>query len=118
MTVGVLAPYRRQGLASKLVQQVISAAEATHRPPVADVYPIKAKEGDKKKGAASTVAAAKKAIVTELYLHVQTSNDESRLFWEGHGFQVTVRRHVCILVAFYLTLGTIAGNCQGLLSQN
>lgn len=92
MTLGVLAPYRRQGLATKLVQKVISAAEATHRPPIAEVYSIKEKAGTIKKKPAADVS---KAVVTELYLHVQVSNDEARTFWEGNGFKMTVRESRC-----------------------
>lgn len=95
MTLGILAPYRRQGLASKLINQIIQAAEATHRPPVAEVYKIKPKEElverKSQRGVQVPVAVViKKAIVTQLYLHVQVSNEEAKKFWEGNGFKVTV----------------------------
>lgn len=118
MTLGVLAPCqyrrphylthtevvttmtdRRQGLASKLVRHIIEMAEASHRPPVAQVYKIKLsekdKEAQKKATRSATTAAASgtvesKPLVTALYLHVQLGNDEAKAFWEGHGFRVTV----------------------------
>lgn len=113
-----------------MLRHVIAAAEATHRPPVAEVYKIKEKEElvERKRGAAAPVAAVpKKAVVTSMYLHVQTSNDEAKTFWEGHGFKVTVS--LCLFPALRslppsiadapLTLSSIyAGYGARLLSQD
>lgn len=113
MTLGVLAPYRRQGLASQLISQVIAAAEATHRPPVAEAYKIKPKEElvETRKTRAPTpvVLAPKKAVVTQLYLHVQVSNEEAKNFWEGNGFKVTVS---CILSSSFFRTVLIRGSMR------
>jgi N-alpha-acetyltransferase 50 len=104
MTLGVLSPYRRQGLASKLVQHVIHEAEASLAPApavVAAEEPAskKAKGEEKDKDAAKEKKKEEKeevvkprARIESLYLHVQVSNDEAKRFWEKHGFEVTVSR--------------------------
>eukprot|EP00897_Mesotaenium_endlicherianum_P003622 jgi/Mesen1/3288/ME000191S02429 len=58
MTLGVLAPYRRRGIGSKLLRHVLSLCEQD-------------------------------PSVEEIYLHVQTSNDEALEFYKKFGFQVT-----------------------------
>ncbi|KPV75019.1 uncharacterized protein RHOBADRAFT_15208, partial [Rhodotorula graminis WP1] len=60
MTLGVLVPYRHQGLGSKLIHHVLTSAAATHPRPKVD----------------------------SVYLHVQVGNDDARRFWEKWGFQV------------------------------
>lgn len=105
MTLGVLSPYRRQGLATKLVQHVIAEAEASHLPPAAvepkpaaatkEETPASKKAKPEEKVAEKVAEVVKpRARVESLYLHVQVSNDEARAFWEKHGFQVTVRVRV------------------------
>lgn len=58
MTINVLAPYRRRGIASVLLNHVLSEA-------------------------------AKDETIIEAYLHVQTSNDEAKKFYESRGFVQT-----------------------------
>ncbi|KAM0791583.1 hypothetical protein ACM66B_006027 [Microbotryomycetes sp. NB124-2] len=115
MTLGVLSPYRRQGLASKLIRHVIQAAEQSHHQQskadtkattngtngsVKDTAPSagKKQKKDKKDGVAADIdkkaedttdAQSKPApIIESIYLHVQTSNEDARQFWEKHGFEV------------------------------
>ncbi|CAI7744624.1 unnamed protein product [Closterium sp. NIES-53] len=59
MTLGVLAPYRRLGIGSLLLQHVLSQCEA---------------EG---------------SGVREVYLHVQTNNEEAIAFYARFGFAIT-----------------------------
>lgn len=76
-----------------MVRQIIAAAEASHRPPVAEVYKIKPseKEADKKKQSEKAVLPPPRPVVESLYLHVQVSNTEATAFWLSHGFKITVR---------------------------
>ena len=60
MTIGVLAAYRRRNIGRKLLQRMLDKVEAGE-----DVL------GD----------------VTEIYLHVQTSNDAALAFYHGQGFE-------------------------------
>ncbi|ORY84135.1 hypothetical protein BCR35DRAFT_303206 [Leucosporidium creatinivorum] len=99
MTLGVLSPYRRQGLASKLVQHVIQEAEASLAlapAPVAAEEPAskktkgEEKDAKEKKKEEKEEVSKPRARVESLYLHVQVSNDEAKRFWEKHGFEVTV----------------------------
>lgn len=114
MTLGVLSPYRRQGLASMLVKHVIKEAEASLAEVAAGAEKeekkddaavtskkvkvngvSKEKEDDKekeeKKEENEVEVVKPRARVESLYLHVQVSNGEARRFWEKNGFQVTVR---------------------------
>ncbi|EGF98575.1 uncharacterized protein MELLADRAFT_40782, partial [Melampsora larici-populina 98AG31] len=59
MTLGVLAPYRRRGLATKLLDHVIQEALKMHLPKL-----------------------------TSVYVHVQFGNDDAKTFYERHGFVV------------------------------
>ncbi|KAH9817695.1 acyl-CoA N-acyltransferase, partial [Melampsora americana] len=59
MTLGVLAPYRRRGLATKLLDHVIQAAVKIRLPKL-----------------------------TSVYVHVQVGNEDAKTFYEGHGFVV------------------------------
>jgi len=59
MTMGILAPYRSRGLGSKSLQNVL-AAVSSHKPKIGRVY-----------------------------LHVQTSNEGAKKFYERHGFLQT-----------------------------
>ncbi|KAL8281151.1 hypothetical protein RQP46_006509 [Phenoliferia psychrophenolica] len=90
MTLGVLRPYRRQGLASKMLQHIIETAEASHRPPPEVVAPPakKAVDPKDKKADKPKPPPAPKPVISSLYLHVQVSNDEARRFWEKNGFKV------------------------------
>lgn len=80
------------------MQHIVSQAEASHLPPVANDIKIKLPTddgGDDKKKKVDKIdkptVVVPRPVVTELYLHVQISNVEARAFWEGHGFEVTVR---------------------------
>lgn len=57
MTIGVLPAYRRQGIASQLLDYVLSEA-------------------------------SKDKSILEVYLHVQTSNQDAKNFYLQHGFEV------------------------------
>ncbi|OBZ86768.1 putative N-acetyltransferase san [Choanephora cucurbitarum] len=59
MTLGILHPYRRLGLASQLIEHIIEYARACSDP-----------------------------IITCLYLHVQTVNEEAIRFYIRHGFRI------------------------------
>ncbi|KAM0752402.1 acyl-CoA N-acyltransferase [Meredithblackwellia eburnea MCA 4105] len=103
MTLGVLTRYRRQGLATKLVQHVLSQAAASHLPPpppppAPEQPPAakKAKTENKEKDDGKEGGAKKKEkkvekpkpVIESVYLHVQVSNDEAKKFWERNGFTV------------------------------
>ena len=63
MVIGVLAPYRRLGLATVLIKHILNTA-----PP-------------------GSVFAGRR--VESIYLHVQTSNEIARAFYERLGFALT-----------------------------
>ncbi|GAA5921655.1 hypothetical protein JCM3775_001748 [Rhodotorula graminis] len=114
MTLGVLAPYRHQGLGSKLIHHVLTSAAATHVPPkpkkpvskpapappatngssakgkkgAAPPPPVLAKKDDKKKDDEDEEEEKPRPKVDSVYLHVQVGNDDARRFWEKWGFQV------------------------------
>ncbi|BGP40524.1 N-acetyltransferase 5 [Rhodotorula kratochvilovae] len=111
MTLGVLAPYRHQGLGSKLIHQALSSAAASHVPPPSAVTsssskptpaPAPAPAKGKKPAPPAKKDAGKekeekkedeevelpKPRVESVYLHVQVGNDEGRRFWEKWGFEV------------------------------
>jgi len=66
MTMGVLAPYRNFSIGTAALDEIILAASSP--PP--------------------TTAAAKQPRITHIYLHVQTSNQDARRFYERSGFKV------------------------------
>jgi N-alpha-acetyltransferase 50 len=63
MTLGVLAPYRRLGIGSKLLEYVLD----------------------------EICANKKYKDLRQVYLHVQVSNDAAIEFYRKHGFEVTER---------------------------
>ncbi|KDN39761.1 hypothetical protein K437DRAFT_258939 [Tilletiaria anomala UBC 951] len=96
MTLGVLAPYRRLGIASNLISHLLTVASSgtivslpdPDAPPSPAPKPApKGKDGDKKKAEAPKVPT-KDYEIESIYLHVQTSNEEARKFYEKHGFKV------------------------------
>ncbi|KAF9114346.1 N-alpha-acetyltransferase 50 [Mortierella sp. AM989] len=60
-TLGVLAPYRRLGLGSKLLAHIMENAE---------------------------LPSSSDPKIAKVYLHVQTNNEEALEFYKKHGFQV------------------------------
>ncbi|BGP16648.1 hypothetical protein JCM10213_000436 [Rhodosporidiobolus nylandii] len=117
MTLGVLAPYRRQGLASQLIHSLLTTAAASHSQPslpaastsasAPTAAPAPAKKGKKPPSPPSASAKGKevekkdekkdekeeeeeepKKRIESVYLHVQVGNDEGRRFWERWGFEV------------------------------
>lgn len=115
MTLGVLAPYRRLGLASRLLSHVLSAAEKTHVPPepdpaapatpavAAETKGVEAgKKGGKKdkkvksdatkpEASAPTATTATPDPVPALgsaYVHVQVGNEDAKTFYAQKGFEV------------------------------
>ncbi|CAO1632830.1 unnamed protein product [Sympodiomycopsis kandeliae] len=80
MTLGVLAPYRRLGIASYLINHILSevtpgsniSLPESNTPPKdkKDPTPIKTKE----------------YLVEKIYLHVQTDNQQGRQFYKNLGF--------------------------------
>ena len=61
MTLGVLAAYRRRGIASKLVKMMLDAVESEEQ----------------------------FADVEEVYLHVQTNNETAISFYSQFGFETS-----------------------------
>lgn len=57
MTLGVLAPYRRLGIGSKLMRHILDLCQQD-------------------------------AAMSDIYLHVQTSNEEALAFYQNFGFEV------------------------------
>ncbi|KAM3578784.1 hypothetical protein VKS41_008802 [Umbelopsis sp. WA50703] len=60
MTLGVLKPYRGQGVGKQLLDHILEHA-----------------------------AKDKDSNITEVYLHVQTTNQEALSFYKNHGFEIT-----------------------------
>ena len=92
MTLGVLAPYRRLGLASKLIAHLLSVAGVGDTVDLVDPTapaptPVKGKDGKETKPDPVT----EQLVVESIYLHVQTGNDEAKAFYEKHGFKETKR---------------------------
>ena len=88
-TLGVLAPYRRQGLATRLLHHVLEASVAGVSIPVEKS--TEAPKAVPKKGDAAkkpTPAPPAKVKFTSAYVHVQTSNESGREFWERNDFVV------------------------------
>ncbi|BGP02427.1 N-acetyltransferase domain-containing protein [Rhodotorula toruloides] len=114
MTLGVLAPYRHQGLGSKLIHHVLTtAAESLSQPlPSTSSAAIPSKPSAPAPSAAKGKKAAPpppqangkkeaekkdekaeekeppKPRVSSVYLHVHVANEEGRKFWEKWGFEV------------------------------
>ncbi|SNX82433.1 related to N-alpha-acetyltransferase 50 [Melanopsichium pennsylvanicum] len=89
MTLGVLAPYRRLGIASALLQHVLDhVAPGKHIQIVDKDAPIPKPKKDKNGKDTKSEPLQKTVKVQNLYLHVQTSNDEARTFYEKFGFKV------------------------------
>lgn len=89
MTLGVLAPYRRLGLASKLLEHLLFVASVGSTvslvdPKVELPKPTKDKDGKEVK----PEPKMEKRTVASLYLHVQTDNDDARALYEKHGFKL------------------------------
>ncbi|CEH16520.1 Predicted N-acetyltransferase [Ceraceosorus bombacis] len=112
MTLGVLAPYRRLGIASELLRHLLTVAgvgtSVSLRDPNAPVPKAPSASTNSKSSNSNNANAASKSskdskttsvkteepkresrTVKSLYLHVQTSNDEAKAFYESHGFQHT-----------------------------
>jgi len=101
MTLGVLAPYRRQGLASKLLSHVARKAQeaslaASLAPPpttkpisttskVAAAVKGKGKAADPTKET-STAPETPKPVLKSIFVHVQLGNEDAKTFWQGQGF--------------------------------
>lgn len=87
MTLGVLAPYRRLGIASNLINHILSEVTPGSNislpdPDIPAPAPTKNKEG-------SVVKPERKMKdyhVQSIYLHVQTDNTEAREFYKKLGF--------------------------------
>ncbi|KAG0266661.1 hypothetical protein BG011_001508 [Mortierella polycephala] len=60
-TLGVLAPYRRLGLGSKMLMHILENAEQT---------------------------SSNESKIAKVYLHVQSNNEEALEFYKKHGFEV------------------------------
>lgn len=92
-TLGVLAPYRRQGLATKLLNHIIEQARSSWAVVTPDPAPAPI-EDKKKKGAAApaapkTTAPTPPPRIVGLKVHVQTNNESARDFWMAQSFQLT-----------------------------
>ncbi|CAH7666777.1 hypothetical protein BY996DRAFT_6409419 [Phakopsora pachyrhizi] len=109
MTLGILAPYRCQGLASKLLDQVIESAQKTHlsnnsvTPLIADPTPTAAEiKKSALKGKKSTVPKITEAQpnkesertdivqippISMAYVHVQFGNEDAKNFYLNRGFK-------------------------------
>ncbi|PWN32576.1 acyl-CoA N-acyltransferase [Meira miltonrushii] len=92
MTLGCLAPYRRMGIATALLEYVLDHAAPGKKVEISDSFsddttktaPTKptAKPSTSKK----EVKQTKSYTVAKIYLHVQTSNEEAKVFYEKNGF--------------------------------
>ncbi|PWN52286.1 hypothetical protein IE53DRAFT_378269 [Violaceomyces palustris] len=92
MTLGVLAPYRRLGVASALLSHILKVAEpgskVSLRAPVDPNAPApKPKKGKDGKEIKEEPKMIEK-VVDSIYLHVQTGNEEAKLFYSKFGFHV------------------------------
>ena len=94
-TLGVLAPYRRCGLASRMLSHVLEAAVGGALIPEPPKDP-KALEKEKEKKKTAPTDASKKAVeplkprvtLTEAYVHVHSVNEQGKIFYEANGFEV------------------------------
>lgn len=107
MTLGCLAPYRRMGIATTLLEYVLDHAAPGKKVDLIDSFvddvittptttKSNAKNADPKK---KEVKPSKSYTVAKIYLHVQTSNEEAKVFYEKNGFTEKER------VADYYTTG-------------
>lgn len=100
-TLGVLAPYRRQGLASRMVDYVAEAALNGVQVPAPPAPPVPgAKKSAKAPATAPTATSSGSgktkdappptvtAKITKASIHVHTGDAEAREFWERQGFEV------------------------------
>lgn len=62
MTIGVLAAYRRRNIGRKLLERMLDKVQKADSGPLSEV--------------------------TEVYLHVQTNNDDALTFYKSAGFTV------------------------------
>jgi ribosomal protein S18 acetylase RimI-like enzyme len=94
-TLGILAPYRRQGLATRLFEHVLSAALSPPVPPLPPAFNpkpaattttpnTKGKEKEGKKDETPKIIPRPE----RLELHVQTSNEDALAFWKEREFEV------------------------------
>lgn len=100
MTLGVLAPYRRLGIASNLISHLLTVAspgtivslpdpDAPAPPPAPAKKATDSKaDGKDKKKKEEPKVPTKDYEIECIYLHVQTSNEEARKFYEKHNFKV------------------------------
>lgn len=93
MTLGVLAPYRRLGLATKLLQNALEQAGPGKTVSLPDPRESAASEPkpndtDNKKKDKKNTPKTKDFKVESVYLNVQTTNVEARSFYERNGFKV------------------------------
>lgn len=96
MTLGCLAPYRRMGIATSLLAHVLEAAgpgkevmlrEEANTTNASNT--TKPKANDEKNDG---VPPRRRSFKVEcVYLHVQTSNEEAKAFYEKNGFVVNDR---------------------------
>ncbi|GAA93516.1 hypothetical protein E5Q_00157 [Mixia osmundae IAM 14324] len=75
MTLAILAPYRRQGLAAKLIASTLREAQRSNEPPTEASGKSDLKQTTKR--------------VASIYTHCHTAADEARDFWQTQGFQLT-----------------------------
>lgn len=100
MTLGVLAPYRRLGIASKMIKHLLTFAgpgteldlpEPALPAPLSKAVAAGSAKKDPKKETATgkkdkEEKKTKKYLVESVYLHVQTTNDEAKDFYKKQGF--------------------------------
>lgn len=98
MTLGCLAPYRRMGIATTLLNYVLDHAAPGKKVELSDSFfdesnpPVQTKptppstKPTAKASAKKDIKQTKSYTVTKIYLHVQTSNEEAKTFYEKNGF--------------------------------
>lgn len=103
LPVGILAPYRNQGLASHLLSNLLSSLQT---PPSSfiDNLPVSTKSLTKEKKALAAKPVERKKI-TGVDVHVWTGNEEGRAWYEKRGFTVkdTVEDYYVGFVTFDAT---------------
>ena len=89
MTLGVLASYRRLGLAGKLLDNLIESAGPGKVVALPDPEaPLPKIEASKDEGHKKPPMPTKDYTVEAIYLNVQTNNENARTFYEKHDFQL------------------------------
>ncbi|KNZ61972.1 hypothetical protein VP01_1329g9 [Puccinia sorghi] len=91
MTLGVLAAYRQQGLATKLLNQVILAAQKTHdRSGTSLQMNGESSISESKKGKKSRSEERRVMMpsIGSAYVHVQFGNEDAKEFYLKRGFRV------------------------------